>query len=403
MLRSFEKQAMGILLSAAVLLSVGCSAQAKKEPGAADKKSSGSTCPLQCPSKASKSKMTVQKESWGKTSEGAAIDLYTLDNGKGLRVKIMTYGATITAVETLNRDGKPANITLAMDSLDGYLKGVPYFGATVGRYANRIAKGKFSIDGKQFTLATNNDANHLHGGVRGFDKVVWKAEPIEGDKSVGVKFSYESADGEEGYPGKLAAQVTYSITDGDELKMDYVAKTDKTTVLNLTNHTYWNLAGGTSGDILGQSLTLNASKYLPVDDGLIPTGELKDVKGSPMDFTAPHKIGERIAQVKGGYDHCYVLDRKDDKELSLAARVEDPKSGRVMEILTTQPAIQFYSGNFLDGTLKAGDKTYEKHGGFCLETQHYPDSPNRPEFPSVLLKPGETYEQHTVHKFSTQK
>ncbi len=402
-MKSLWQQTAGVLLGMAVLVMLGCSAQAKKEAGKADSKSPESKCPLQCPTKVSKSKMTVQKESWGKTPKDVPIDLYTLDNGKGLRVKIMTYGATIISVETPDRDGKPANITLAMDSLEGYLKGVPYFGATVGRYANRIAKGKFSIDGKQYTLATNNDANHLHGGLRGFDKVVWKAEPIETDKCVGVKFSYESADGEEGYPGKLSAEVTYSITDKDELKMDYVAKTDKTTVLNLTNHTYWNLAGGTSGDILGQSLTLNASKYLPVDDGLIPTGELKDVKDSPMDFTSPHKIGERIAQVKGGYDHCYVLDRKDGEGLSLAARVEDPKSGRVMEILTTQPAIQFYSGNFLDGTLKAGGKSYEKHGGFCLETQHYPDSPNRPEFPSVLLKPGETYQQHTVHQFSVRK
>jgi len=402
-MKSLWKQTAAIVLGTAVLLTLGCSAQAKKEAGKADGKSSASTCPLQCPAKEKKSKMTVQKESWGKTPKDVPVDLYTIDNGKGLRVKIMTYGATIVSVETPDRDGKSANIALSMDSLEGYLKGVPYFGATVGRYANRIAKGKFSIDGKQYTLATNDGANHLHGGVCGFDKVVWNAEPVETDKAVGVKFSYESPDGEEGYPGKLSAQVTYSVTDDNELKMDYKATTDKKTVVNLTNHTYWNLAGGTSGDILGQVLTLNASKYLPVDQGLIPTGELKDVKDSPMDFKTPHKIGERIAQVKNGYDHCYILDRKDDKGLSLAARVEDPKSGRVMEIFTTEPAVQFYSGNFLDGTLKAGGKSYEKHGGFCLETQHYPDTPNHADFPPALLKPGETYEHHTVHKFSAER
>ncbi len=314
----------------------------------------------------------------------------------------MTYGATITAVETPDRSGKLENVTLFMDSLDDYLKGVPYFGATVGRYANRIAKGKFPIDGVEYTLATNDKANHLHGGVHGFDKVVWKAEPIETDNSAGVKFSYESPDGDEGYPGKLSAQVTYTLTNDNELKMSYIATTDKPTVVNLTNHAYWNLAGAGSGDVLGHEVTLKASKFLPVDDGLIPTGELKDVKDTPMDFTTPHTIGERIDQVKGGYDHCYVLDRTDDKSLLWAARVHDPRSGRMMEIFTTQPAIQFYTGNFLDGSLSAGGKTYGKHGAFCLETEHYPDSPNHPDFPSTLLKPGETYEQRTVHKFSVQ-
>jgi aldose 1-epimerase len=378
---SWERVVVAVL-SVVLLTAVGCPPQQKKET--------------------SEAKMDIKKDSIGKTPEGTEVDQYTLTNANGLRVKIMTYGATITSVETPDRDGKVENITLSLDSLADYFKEFPYLGSTVGRYANRIAKGKFSLDGKQYTLAVNNGPNHLHGGIKGFDKVVWKAEPVETGDSVGVKFSYVSADGEEGYPGKLSAQVTYSLTNDNQLKMDYLATTDQPTVVNLTNHNYWNLSGGGSGDILGEEVVLNADRYLPVDSTLIPLGTLKDVKGTPMDFTAPHGIGERIDEVEGGYDHCYVLNRKDEKDLSLAARVVDPKSGRVMEIFTTQPAIQFYTGNFLDGTLKGGGKPYEKHFGFCLETQHYPDSPNQPDFPSTVLKPGEKYEQSTVHKFSVK-
>ena len=352
--------------------------------------------------KTSEAKMSISKESLGKTPEGAEVDQYTLSNANGLRVKIMTYGATITSVEVPDRNGKSENITLHRDSLADYLKGHPFFGSTVGRYANRIAKGKFTLDGKQYTLVTNDGPNHLHGGRKGFDKVVWKAEPVETDASVGVVFSYQSADGEEGYPGALSVRVTYSLTNDNELKMAYWAKTDKPTVLNLTNHTYWNLDGG-AGDVLGHELTIQADRYLPVDAGLIPLGALQGVKDTPMDFRQPHAIGARINQVEGGYDHCYVLNKEQDKkELGLAARVVSPKSGRVMEVSTTQPAIQFYSANFLDGTLSAGGKTYGKHFALCLETQHYPDSPNQPAFPSTVLKPGEEYEQLTVHKFSAK-
>jgi aldose 1-epimerase len=353
--------------------------------------------------KTSEAKMSISKQSWGKTPEGAEVDLYTLGNANGLRVKIMTYGATIASVEVPDRNGKTENVTLHLDSLADYLKGHPFFGSTVGRYGNRIAKGRFTLDGKQYTLATNNGPNHLHGGLKGFDKAVWKAEPVQTDDSVGVVFSYQSADGEEGYPGAMSVRVTYSLTNENELKMAYWAKTDKPTVVNLTNHTYWNLENGGASDVLEHQLTLNADRYLPVDAGLIPTGELKSVKGTPMDFLQPNTIGARIKQVDGGYDHCYVLNREQgEKGLSLAARAVAPKSGRVMEIYTTQPAIQFYTGNFLDGTLHAAGKTYGQHFGFCLETQHYPDSPNQPAFPSTVLRPGEQYEQLTVHKFSVQ-
>ena len=400
---SWERVVVAVL-STVLLTAVGCPPQQKKgsPPTKPDGEKQTTEKKQTADKQNSEAKMGIKKDSIGKTPDGTEVDQYTLTNANGLRVKIMTFGATITSVETPDRDGKVENITLSLDSLADYFKEFPYLGSTVGRYANRIAKGKFSLDGKEYTLAVNNGPNHLHGGIKGFDKVVWKAEPVETGDSVGVKFSYVSADGEEGYPGKLSAQVTYSLTNDNQLKMDYAATTDKTTVVNLTNHTYWNLSGGGSGDILGEALVLNADKYLPVDSTLIPLGTPKDVKGTPMDFTAPHAIGERIDEVEGGYDHCYVLNQKDAKELSLAAHVVDPKSGRVMDIFTTQPAIQFYTGNFLDGTLKGKGKPYEKHFGFCLETQHYPDSPNQPGFPSTVLKPGEKYEQSTVHKFSVK-
>jgi aldose 1-epimerase len=348
-------------------------------------------------------KMSVEKQSYGKMLDGTEVDQYTLTNTGGLKVKVITYGALITSVEVPDRDGKFANVTLFRDSLEDYLAGHPYFGCAVGRYANRIAKGKFTLDSQEYTLATNNGENHLHGGDQGFDKHVWKAEPVEGDDFVGVKFSLVSPDGDEGYPGELKATVTYSLTAGNELKMEYTATTDKPTVVNLTNHAYWNLAGAGSGDVLGHELTLNADRFLPVDDGLIPLGELRSVEGTPMGFTQPETIGARIDQVEGGYDHCYVLNQEEGEQMTLAARAVEPKSGRVMEIYTTQPAIQLYTGNFLDGTVSGGGVAYQKHHAFCLETEHYPDSPNRPEFPSTTLRPGQTYHEVTVHKFSVRK
>jgi aldose 1-epimerase len=343
---------------------------------------------------------------FGKTADGQEVKLHTLTNLHGLRVKLIDYGATLISVETPDRNGKNASVTLGFKTLDGYLQRHPFFGSTAGRYANRIAGGKFTLDGKTYTLATNNGPNHLHGGKRGFDAVLWKPEPVSGTDFVGVKFSYASPDGDEGYPGKLDATVTFTLSNANALRFEYSAKTDKPTVVNLTNHTYWNLAGAGSGDILGHELMLAADKYLPIDDTSIPTGELASVKGTPFDFTTPHTIGERIGELKKdphktkGYDHCFVL-RGQQGKLELAARVREPKSGRVMEVYTTEPGVQLYCANFLDGSASAGG--FKQHEAFCLETQHYPDSPNKPEFPSTLLRPGETYRSTTEHRFSVEK
>ncbi len=350
--------------------------------------------------------MSVTKSSFGTLPDGTPVDLYTLKNDHGIAVKIMTYGAIMTSVVVPDRHGKPGEVQLGFDTLDEYLKGHPYFGAICGRVANRIAGGRFTVDGKQYRLATNNGPNHLHGGEKGFDKVVWKAKPWEKEDRVGVELRYVSPDGEEGYPGKLSVTVVYSLDNKNELAIDYSAETDKATPINLTNHTYWNLDDAGKSDILDEIMTINADRYLPVDETMIPTGELKNVRGTPMDFTKPMTIGSRIAEVKGepgGYDHCYVLNKKPDEGLSLAARLVGPKSGRVMEVLTTEPAIQLYTGNFLDGTLKSRGATFGQRHAVCLEAQHYPDSINKPKFPSTLLKPGETYRQTTVHRFSTVK
>jgi aldose 1-epimerase len=346
-----------------------------------------------------------EQTDFGKTKDGKEVHLFTLSNGRGMTVKLIDYGATLIGVEVPDKNGKIANVTLGFPTLAGYLERHPYFGSTVGRYGNRIAGGKFKLDGKEYTLATNNGPNHLHGGIKGFDAVLWKAEPLAGGNPA-VKFTYTSPDGEEGYPGKLDVAVTYTLTPNNELRIDYEAKTDKPTVVNLTNHAYWNLGGAGSGTILDHELTLTADKYLPIDDTSIPTGKPAEVKGTPFDFTETHTIGERIEDVKKdphktkGYDHCYVL-RGQDGKLALAATVKDPKSGRVMEILTTEPGVQLYCGNFLGGG--AGEAGYKQHEAFCLETQHYPDSPNQPAFPSTTLKPGETYQSTTVHKFSVEK
>jgi aldose 1-epimerase len=347
----------------------------------------------------------LEKKPFGKTDDGTPVDLYILTNGRGMTAKVMTYGAILTELDVPDKDGKPEDVVLGFDDLKGYLAGHPFFGATVGRVANRIAKGRFTLNGKEYKLAVNNGPNALHGGKKGFDKMVWKAEPVKAASGVAVKFTYKSPDGEEGYPGNLTATVTYTLTTKNELRLDYTATTDKATPVNLSNHSYFNLAGPRSGDILGHEMMLAADKYTPVDETLIPTGEIKPVRGTPLDFTKPTAIGARIAQMKGkpgGYDHNFVLNGG-GKRLALAARVHDPKSGRVMEMYTTEPGVQFYTGNFLDGSNKGkGGVVYKKHQGFCLEAQHFPDSVNHPNFPSTILEPGKTYKQTTIYKFSAQ-
>ena len=347
--------------------------------------------------------MRIEKTTIGKTADGAEVDQYTLDNDRGLKVTVMTYGGTLTAVEVPDRNGDSKNVTLCLDSLEDYLAGHPFFGSIAGRYANRIAGARFTLDGVQYTLFANNNGNHLHGGKKGFDKVVWGAMPVQEADSVAVELSHTSPDGDEGYPGELAVKVTYRLTTENELEMHYTARTDKPTHVNLTNHAYWNLAGAGSGDVLRHVLVLNADRYLPVDEKLIPLGEPEEVHGTPMVFTKPRSIGSRIDEVGSGYDHCYVLNKRPPRALSLAARAVEPMSGRVMEVHTTQPGVQLYTANFLDGSLKAGGIPYGKHHGFCLETQHYPDSPNHPDYPTTVLRPGETYDELTVHKFSLQK
>ncbi len=337
----------------------------------------------------------VQSEKWGE-ADGKQVYLYTLTNANGVQVKITNFGGIVTAWITPDKKGNRSNIVLGFDSLSAYLAKPPYFGAIIGRYGNRIAKGKFSIDGNTYTLATNNGANHLHGGNKGFDKVVWEATP-GADSSASLSLHYLSKDGEEGYPGNLDVTVVYTLTNDNELLIEYNAQTDKKTIVNLTNHSYFNLSGNSNSTILNHKLQINADKYTPVDNGLIPTGELKAVKNTPFDFTEPHLIGERIAAVEGGYDHNFVLSRK-SADMELVAALSDTVSGRKLEVYTTEPGLQFYSGNFLDGTIKTSDgKPINKHAALCLETQHFPDSPNKPAFPSTLLKPGEKY--HTVTKY----
>jgi aldose 1-epimerase len=346
---------------------------------------------------------TVTRADFGRLPDGTVVEIYKLQNRNGLVAKVITYGALLTEMHVPDRAGKLGDVTLGFDNLQAYLDGHPYFGATVGRYANRIGKGRFTLDGRAYALATNDGPNHLHGGIRGFDKVLWRAEVIEGGSGAAVKFSYTSPDGEEGYPGTLTASVTYTLTDDNELRLDYTATTDQATVVNLTNHAYWNLAG--AGSILDHLLLLAADHYTPVDDTLIPTGAIDPVRSTPMDFTRLLPIGSRIRQLTNdpqGYDHNYVLN-SGGGNLARAARVEEPTTGRVLEIFTTEPGIQFYSGNFLDGTLTGkGGVVYHQHHGFCLETQHFPDSPNQPNFPSVILRPGRAYTQTTIHKFSTR-
>jgi len=364
-------------------------------------------CPCGKAGKDAKAVLDIDVTAFGKTADGQEVKLYTLRNANGASAKIMTYGAIVTSLEMPDNQGKMGDVVLGYDNLDGYLKVSPYFGAIVGRYGNRIGKGTFTLDGVAYSLARNDKENHLHGGVKGFDKVVWTDKPVWKSNAVGVELTYLSKDGDEGYPGNLKATVTYLLTNKNELRIDYVATTDKATPVNLTHHGYFNLACA-DRDILGHELMLNANKFTPVDAGLIPTGELLPVKDTPMDFTKETPIGARIEadyeQLKagGGYDHNWVLNRTGNG-LVLAARVVEPTPGRIMEVYTTEPGIQFYAGNFLDGTIVGkGGKVYKHRWGFCLETQHYPDSPNKPNFPSTILRPGDTYKTTTVYRFSAK-
>ncbi|MBI1317784.1 MAG: galactose-1-epimerase [Candidatus Hydrogenedens sp.] len=336
-------------------------------------------------------------------ADGTVVKQYTLTNSHGMEAVLIDYGAILVSLKVPNADGTKTDVVLGFDNIADYQEHSPYFGAICGRVANRIALGKFSLDGKDYTLATNNAPNHLHGGVVGYDKVMWNSRAEEACGGGQVVFSYLSPDGEEGYPGNLMVSVTYTLTDDNELKIDYQAMSDAATPINLTHHSYWNLAGEGSGSILDHILMLNARYYTPGDDTLIPTGEIAPVAGTPLDFTTPEKIGKRIKKVEGGYDHNFVLNRIAEDPMTLAARVTEPKSGRTMEIYTTEPGIQFYSGNFLDGTFagKSGKK-YKQHDAFCLETQHFPDSINKdgqPGWPSVVLRPGQTYHHAIVHRF----
>ena len=356
------------------------------------------------PGRAAVESGSLSKMIFGKTPDGTPVELYVLKNGQ-ITVKVMTYGAIITEIDTPDRNGKEGDVVLGFDSLEGYLGKHPYFGATVGRVANRIAKGKFTLNGQEYTLAVNDGPNTLHGGLKGFDKVIWKAEPISRPDGPSIKLTRRSPDGEEGYPGNLDVSVQFTVTEQNELKIEYTATTDKATPINLSNHSYFNLAGRTTEPVLGHELMLAADHYTPVDETLIPTGEIAPVAGTPLDFTKPTDIGARIKELKGeptGYDHNFVLD-SGGKSLALAVRVYEPKTGRVMELSTTEPGVQFYTGNFLDGTITGKDGiAYRKHHAFCLEAQHYPDSIHHANFPSAVLEPGKTYTQTTVYKFSTR-
>ncbi|MDB5236559.1 MAG: galactose mutarotase [Hymenobacter sp.] len=351
--------------------------------------------------------------SFGKTPDGTDVQLFTLQNAHGVKATITNYGGTLTSLLVPDKNGKLGDVVLGFDNVSGYtsdlfLKENPFFGALIGRYGNRIKLGKFTLDGKTYSLPTNNAPNSLHGGTRGFDKRVWQAEPGTSADGQTLKLTYQSKDGEEGYPGNLNVTVVYTLTAADAVRIAYTATTDKPTVLNLTNHSYFNLNHGQAPDALGHVLTLNADRFTPVDNTLIPTGALQPVEGTPMDFRQPHAIGERIKQVPGaapgGYDHNWVLADAMRSAPALAATVYEPTSGRTMEVYTDQPGIQFYSGNFLKGNLKGkGGVTYGQHYGFCLETQHFPDSPNQPKFPSTVLKPGETFHSVTEYRFGVRK
>jgi aldose 1-epimerase len=352
---------------------------------------------------------TIRRASFGQLADGRPVDMFTISSGHGCTIRTMPYGAAIVSLRVPDRRGVEDDVVLGFDTLDGYISRNQYFGVVVGRYGNRIAHGRFALDGRTYALATNNGPNHLHGGVKGFDKALWSAEPFEQDGAAGVVYTHVSPDGDEGYPGTLRVRVTYTLSAANELKVDYEATTDKATPVNLTQHSYFNLAGDGSSDVLGHELTLDADRYTPVDETLIPTGELAPVEGTPFDFRQPTLIGARIdgthpqLKIANGYDHDFVINGwtpGPSHSLHRAARVVEPTSGRTLEVSTTEPGVQFYSGNFLDGstTGKSG-RAYGRRHGFCLETQHFPDSPNHPNFPSTILRPGETYRSTTVFAF----
>jgi aldose 1-epimerase len=352
--------------------------------------------------------LRLTKAPFGATIDGHPIDLITLRNATGMEVRAMTYGGIIVSVKVPDRAHQLDDVVLGHDAAAEYFSNAPYFGAIIGRYGNRIARGRFTLDGNSYALATNNGPNHLHGGVKGWDQTIWNAAPFQNDRGAGIVFTHTSQDGDEGYPGTVQATVTYTLTDANELRIDYHATTDKPTVVNLTQHSYFNLAGSKGSDVLGHQLMIAADRYTPVDAGLIPTGDLASVQGTPFDFRQPTAIGARINEKdtqleRGkGYDHNFVLNRQSDG-LVLAARVSEPVTGRTLEVSTTEPGLQFYSGNFLDGTIAGkGGVKYGLRAGFCLETQHYPDSPNHANFPSTVLRPGQVYRTTTVFKFATQ-
>jgi aldose 1-epimerase len=355
-------------------------------------------------------KQGVKKEPFGTLPDGTPVDLYTMTNAQGMEIRATNYGGIVVSLRVPDKKGNLDDIALGFDDLKGYLANSPYFGAIIGRYGNRIANGKFTLDGKEYTLARNNGPNSIHGGLKGFNKVVWQAERFQNPQGVGVILTYTSKDGEEGYPGNLKTKVTYTLTDKNEWIIDYEAVTDKATPVNLTEHTYFNLAGEGKGDVLGHILKLNASRFTPVDHNLIPTGKLRPVKGTPMDFTQPTSIGARIdadykqLRLGRGYDHNFVNESaRKGSDPVIAARVKEPVSGRVLEVYTTEPGLQLYTGNFLDGTItgKQGH-IYKRRYGFCLETQHFPDSPNHPDFPTTILRPGQTYHSRTIYKMSAE-
>jgi len=389
-LTTYVNQARCKILRLPLLLLVGCSAMGGGAAWAADHP-------------AANSEATVVTSKFGSLDDGTAVDLYTLKNAKGTTAKIITFGATLTELWVPDRAGKLGDVVLGFDNLQGYLGKEPFFGATVGRVANRIAKGKFTLDGKEYSLEINNPPNNLHSGSNDLSRKVWKAEPVHERNGAAVRFSIDSPDGDEGFPGNLHVTVLYRLTNNNELQLEYTAKTDKATPVNLTNHSYFNFGG--EKDVLAHVLQILAEKYTPTDATLIPTGEILPVKGTPLDFTEPVAIGAHIAGIPGtpgGYDHNFVVNGEAGK-LRLAARVYDPSSGRQMEVLTTEPAVQFYTGNFLDGT-NTGKRgvAYGKHYGFCLETQHFPDSVNHPAFPSTILRPGSVYSTQTTYKFSAR-
>ncbi len=350
----------------------------------------------------------MTKKAYGKMPDGTQIDLYTLSNANGMQAGIITYGGIVVSLTAPDRSGKFSDVVLGMDDLGGYFKETAYFGALIGRYGNRLGHAQFTLDGKTYHLPKNDGDNTLHGGTRGFDKHVWTAHEVSGADGPGLELTYVSKDGEEGFPGTLTAKVVYTVTNKNELKIDYSATTGKPTVVNLTNHSYFNLSGPGEGDILGHEVTIYADRFTPVDRGLIPTGELRAVKGTPFDFTKATAIGARInqkdeqLQFGKGYDHNWVLN-KGNGGSTKAAEVHDPKTGRLLEVWTTEPGLQFYTGNFLDGTIHGkGGKVYPFRGAFCMETQHYPDSPNKPSFPTTTLNPGTTYHTTTISRFSAK-